>query len=1358
MALKYKSEFRNIRRELYKVEIHDSASMHPEKFAIDGVDGGDNYIELSTGIDTSTDAWTVSFWISNYEQGSLDWFIGSNTTAKNIGFNHSGQVFFRDSDWAYHDFDYQLPEGGVDNRLTFVSNGTTISLYVNGELEDSITPATTQLLLYNLGRGYQSGGVYDYQPKCRFNDFQYYDKAWTVNDVSYDYEHGSKLVTSRQGTAITNDDLKVWYKLDEGTGLVATDSSGNENDGTIGGGLWQSETDLLLNGDFATGDLEGWGVTATGDGVAPYYDSGSVVISNGASGGLSYVYQQAVMEVGKAYTLTYEVTANSGSGSLVIAGPEMYIPNTVGVHTVEFTATTQTSFILKRGGANVNVHLDNITLVKQAAEFTCRGNGFDLSYQGGDKTYDLIKPSNLTFIMNVDNATLNQFPKDIIESTESRFSIRVYKDDTYSSENDYTPTGLGYKLFWLGFINKRIMSKKDDCYPFDLKVVCTDGIQSLKNKDFKKLNGDTFQGTENLVGYLTDIIDLLDVGNAYGSNGLALATRVNWYEGSHSTSNDMCKYTYLYKEAFTTINDSGETKFSTYYDVLNQICKTFQCRFLMNDGKFYFSQFHRQLVTNTYFLYKKDGSVDASELTSIETVNTIAGEYGGVYATGIDLTTAQAGFYNRASTFGGKLNSVKIKGNNAGANLLPLDYFPRWQTPNTGWSGFGGDLTGPNLSGYFEDGDDVNYQLRVKMKIRVTRATDTATNQFFGRVRFPFWLKVSDNNNVATVDRYWKPTIGSNPAGIIPDSDVFAGATATGGQWVDQPSGGETWADSAIMFRTGVFSLQTTSEVGYYEEYDFDINITTNISTVPEAGGVFVYNDYAGGWDSALGDGDWFAIEKMDGTIISREDSFCDGYTIEPIYESVELFAFRDGEGFTGSTVDSYVSNNESSGGSEELVISDLLFRDGPTSGGINTIYIDENDGSGTLAQSTEWKVDGAGTASKVHKLISDEILNFNYIEATRLESTLIEPPISYYKKPLNPINGFSRTYVDEDGTDIFDEIYSFESLTYRANESVWSFKGRLINKFVAPDIEVVDIEEPIEDNTGLAPMESVASGDTVLTTVIENDSICKLNEVITPDDTGTTSVAITALDYDVPSGKTFQIQSSSQGYKFEVITLGANAEKGDTSLTINTWNPDGVYDTSSRIIPTAYTLAHIGGSSGGASVAGSDKEVQFNDGGVLGAESGFEYDKSTNTLTSDNIEGDYYGNNIGNIYEDAIFITPLDFTQLDDDRYYIYTETEGGSSVVSSSGVNAYAQFQIPKGYKATSVDFYSNSNDTFSVYLCTLTTGTSVLSHSGTTNTTLSLGSGINAVKGKYNTIEWNPSSTSDEIYGVKITIAKI
>lgn len=43
-------------------------------------------------------------------------------------------------------------------------------------------------------------------------------------------------------------------------------------------------------------------------------------------------------------------------------------------------------------------------------------------------------------------------------------------------------------------------------------------------------------------------------------------------------------------------------------------------------------------------------------------------------------------------------------------------------------------------------------------------------------------------------------------------------------------------------------------------------------------------------------------------------------------------------------------------------------------------------------------------------------------------------------------------------------------------------------------------------------------------------------------------------------------------------------------------------------------------GSAGGAAVAGANKQVQFNDGGAMGAEAGFEYDTGTNELTVNTI------------------------------------------------------------------------------------------------------------------------------------------
>lgn len=48
--------------------------------------------------------------------------------------------------------------------------------------------------------------------------------------------------------------------------------------------------------------------------------------------------------------------------------------------------------------------------------------------------------------------------------------------------------------------------------------------------------------------------------------------------------------------------------------------------------------------------------------------------------------------------------------------------------------------------------------------------------------------------------------------------------------------------------------------------------------------------------------------------------------------------------------------------------------------------------------------------------------------------------------------------------------------------------------------------------------------------------------------------------------------------------------------------------------------ILEAAGGGGGGSVAGSDKQVQYNNSGAFGAEAGFEYDASTNTLTVSNI------------------------------------------------------------------------------------------------------------------------------------------
>ena len=125
-------------------------------------------------------------------------------------------------------------------------------------------------------------------------------------------------------------------------------------------------------------------------------------------------------------------------------------------------------------------------------------------------------------------------------------------------------------------------------------------------------------------------------------------------------------------------------------------------------------------------------------------------------------------------------------------------------------------------------------------------------------------------------------------------------------------------------------------------------------------------------------------------------------------------------------------------------------------------------------------------------------------------------------------------------------------------------------------------------------------------------------------------------------------------------------------------------------------------------------------------------------------------------IYSTAIYLTPLDFTQVSAASTNVYTRSEGGSSILSSNTAKAYAKLQIPIGYKATLIDFYASGDVDFNVYQCDYTSDSSTLLEAGTTNTQVTFSpTQPTGIEGEYYSVEYDPSSTIDVIYGVKITI---
>lgn len=105
--------------------------------------------------------WTVITKFRDYELGANDFYVGG-ATQKFLILKTSNKIGFRDSGGTYHLWNgtgntVDVPSINIGNKkidLVWVSNGTIVTLYVNGIDKGYIIPATTQIYISKLFEGY----------------------------------------------------------------------------------------------------------------------------------------------------------------------------------------------------------------------------------------------------------------------------------------------------------------------------------------------------------------------------------------------------------------------------------------------------------------------------------------------------------------------------------------------------------------------------------------------------------------------------------------------------------------------------------------------------------------------------------------------------------------------------------------------------------------------------------------------------------------------------------------------------------------------------------------------------------------------------------------------------------------------------------------------------------------------------------------------------------------------------------------------------------------------------------------------------------------------------------------------------
>jgi hypothetical protein len=222
-------------------------------------------------------------------------------------------------------------------------------------------------------------GVHGSQAAFYYNgllsNIQYYNKAWTASDVAFDYNNPNHLAIDNPDTSLVVTDLKGYWALSEGDGLVAYDSGSTlEEDVVQNGDFSELGVELITNGDFST-DTD-WNVNSN------WSISGGVANADGTSD-LDINQGTTLATIGSSYRITYEVVSISqGEFFFKFGGINGEFRDSIGIYT-EVVQASNTNRISLDSTHNVIGSVTNIS-VKQVDPNNRWNLGTGWSY-GDDK-------------------------------------------------------------------------------------------------------------------------------------------------------------------------------------------------------------------------------------------------------------------------------------------------------------------------------------------------------------------------------------------------------------------------------------------------------------------------------------------------------------------------------------------------------------------------------------------------------------------------------------------------------------------------------------------------------------------------------------------------------------------------------------------------------------------------------------------------------------------------------------------------------------------------------------------------------------------------------------------------------------
>jgi hypothetical protein len=190
-------------------------------------------------------------------------------------------------------------------RVVVVMDDLVQKLYVNGSLSGSGTtsaPDGLDSFTSTLSIGSRTGTTSPWAGSM--SDFQIWNTAWSLADVTNDYRHPEMLAHTFSGTSLTESNLKLWYPMTEGNPESPQTTIFDGSPKVLG-------SELTTNGDFETGDFTGWSIAVDTSEVTDH--DGVTNVAHFIEDGLNRGCYQSKLVAGKVYKVEFDLKVISGA-------------------------------------------------------------------------------------------------------------------------------------------------------------------------------------------------------------------------------------------------------------------------------------------------------------------------------------------------------------------------------------------------------------------------------------------------------------------------------------------------------------------------------------------------------------------------------------------------------------------------------------------------------------------------------------------------------------------------------------------------------------------------------------------------------------------------------------------------------------------------------------------------------------------------------------------------------------------------------------------------------------------------------------------------------------------------------------